>query len=361
MTRPTVFHIHLDRLVSNCQKARQLHGGKIMAVLKANAYGHGDLECARALSKVADGLAVATLEEAVRLRDAGLQGRILLLEGVFEQAEMKEVVGHGLMTVIHHRDQLAFMRALGPLAESLTVWVKVDTGMHRLGFDPDEVGDVVRQLESMGHAGRLTVMTHFAHADQLEGHGLEDPLRRFHSALRGLHVDTSLCNSGAILHHPKAYGDWARPGLMLYGVDPVDTGKGSSAGLEPVMRLTSRVLWIRDLQPGERVGYGGLFRAERPTRVGVVPCGYADGYPRTARQETPVALGGRKAPLIGRVSMDMLTVDLTDIPDAVPGVEVELWGDRVPVCLVADGAGTLAYEVLCHASRAEKKVHPVTG
>lgn len=332
-----------------------------MAVLKANAYGHGDVECAHALSGIADGLAVATLEEAIRLRRAGMQDCILLLEGVFEQAEMKEVVAHRLVPVIHHRHQLAFMRSLGPLVTSLPVWVKVDTGMHRLGFDPGEMGEVVQQLESMGHAGRLTVMTHFAHADQLGGHELEEPLRRFRSAIQGLDVDTSLCNSGAILHHPESYGDWARPGLMLYGVDPVDRGKGSPAGLEPVMRLTSRVLWIRDLQPGERVGYGGLFRAERHTRVGVVPCGYADGYPRTARQGTPVAVGGKQAPLIGRVSMDMLTVDLTDVPEAAPGIEVELWGDRVPVSLVADSAGTLAYEVLCHASRAEKKIHPAIG
>ncbi len=358
MTRPTFFHIHPDRLVRNCRKARQLHGGKIMAVLKANAYGHGDMECARALSGVADGLAVATLEEAIRLRRAGLQDRILLLEGVFEQEEMREVVAHGLMPVIHHRDQLVFMRSLGPLAASLTVWIKVDTGMHRLGFDPADLGEVVRQLVSMGQTGRLTVMTHFAHADQLDAQALEEPLRRFRSAIKGLPVDTSLCNSGAILHHPESYGDWARPGLMLYGVDPVDTGQGSPAGLEPVMRLTSRILWIRDLQPGERVGYGGLFRAERPTRVGVVPCGYADGYPRTARQGTPVAVAGKKVPLIGRVSMDMLTVDLTDVPEATPGIEVELWGDHVPVSLVADGAGTLAYEVLCHTSRAEKMIHP---
>jgi alanine racemase len=356
MARPTRFHIHLDRLVNNFKTARRLHGGRVLAVIKANAYGHGDLACAEALEPVADGFAVATPEEALHLREAGIKGPIVLLEGVFNAQEMREVVAHRLTPVIHAPWQVeALLRT--PFPEPAPVWIKLDTGMHRLGFQPDELRAVHARLRGSAQVGEITVMTHFANADGPVEGVLDEPLRRFREATQGLTVSTSLCNSGAILGHPAAYGDWARPGLMLYGIDPGVPSLAPRGALQPVMRLVSEITVIRTIAPGEAVGYGSLFKAERPTRVGVIPCGYADGYPRSAIQGTPVAVSGVLVPLIGRVSMDMITVDLTDAPHIQPGAPVELWGDQVAVSTVAQNAGTVAYELLCHARRAPIQHH----
>ncbi len=356
MARPTCFHIHLDRLVSNLKTARRLHGGRVLAVIKANAYGHGDLACAGALGSVADGFAVATLEEALHLRGAGIKAPIVLLEGVFNEMEMREVVAHRLTPVIHAAWQIeALLRTRFPAPPP--VWIKLDTGMHRLGFQPDELHAIHERLRGSGQVGDITVMTHFANADSPSAGALDEPLLRFRNATQGLPVSTSLCNSGAILGHPSAHGDWARPGLMLYGIDPGVPGIAPRQALQPVMRLVSRISVIRTIAPGEAVGYGSLFKAERPTRVGVIPCGYADGYPRSAVQGTPVAVSGVLVPIIGRISMDMITVDLTDAPQIQPGAPVELWGDQVTVDTVAQNAGTVAYELLCHARRAPIQYH----
>jgi len=356
MARPTRFHIHLDRLVSNFKTAQRLHGGRVLAVIKANAYGHGDHACALALGSVADGFAVATLEEALHLREAGIKGAIVLLEGVFKATEMRDVAAHRLIPVIHAPWQMDALLHTGFVAP-LPVWVKLDTGMHRLGFQPDELRAVYERLRGCAHVGEITVMTHFANADGMAEGAIEEPMRRFREATHGLDVSTSLSNSGAILGYPAARGDWARPGLMLYGIDPGAPGIASRGDLRPVMRLVSEISVIRTIAPGEAVGYGSLFKALRPTRVGVIPCGYADGYPRSATQGTPIAVSGTLVPLIGRVSMDMLTVDLTDAPQIQPGAPVELWGDQVAVTVVAQNAGTVAYEVLCHARRAEMQYH----
>ncbi len=359
MARPTRFHIHLDRLVSNFNTAQRLHGGQVLAVIKANAYGHGDVACALALESAADGFAVATLEEALHLRESGIQGPIVLLEGVFNASEMREVTAHRLIPVIHAHWQMdALLRT--EFATVMPVWIKLDTGMHRLGFQPDELRAVYEKLRGGPHVAEITVMTHFANADSPAEGAIEEPIRRFREATRGLSVSTSLCNSGAILGHPAAHGDWARPGLMLYGVDPGVPDIAPRQSLQPVMRLMSEISVIRTIAPGEAVGYGSLFKAQRPTRVGVIPCGYADGYPRSAIQGTPVAVSGTLVPLIGRVSMDMLTVDLTDAPQIQPGAPVELWGDQVAVTTVAQNAGTVAYEVLCHARRAAIQYYAAT-
>ena len=328
----------------------------MLAVIKANAYGHGDVACAQALGSLADGFAVATLEEALHLRQAGIKGPIVLLEGVFNVEEMREVVTHRLTPVIHAPWQVeALLRTHFPAPAP--VWIKLDTGMHRLGFQPDELCVVHARLRGSAHVAGITVMTHFANADGMDEGAIEEPMRRFHEATRGLAVSSSLCNSGAILGHPVVRGDWARPGLMLYGIDPGVPGLAPRQNLQPVMRLVSEISVIRTIAPGEAVGYGSLFRADRPTRVGVIPCGYADGYPRSAIQGTPIAVSGALVPLIGRVSMDMITVDLTDAPQIQPGAPVELWGDQVAVSTVAQNAGTVAYEVLCHARRAEMRYH----
>ncbi len=353
MTRPTRFLIHLDRLVRNCAKARQLHGGRILAVIKANAYGHGDVACAQALQSSADGFAVATLDEALHLRQAGLTGPIVLLEGVFAAAEMAEVVAHQLTPVIHHAEQVKGLSGLKS-NQKLDVWLKVDTGMHRLGVAPEECGTTFESLRASTYVSSITLMTHFANADGADAQTLIMPMQRFKNATQGLTAPSSLCNSGAILGHSDVRGDWARPGLMLYGIDPGAPDVAPRGGLERVMTLESAISAVRTIAPGESVGYGGVFRAQRTTRVGVVPCGYADGYPRSAVQGTPIAVMGHSAPLIGRVSMDMLMVDLTDLPHVGLGAAVELWGDQVPVEQVAQRAGTVAYELLCNAKRAPR-------
>ena len=358
MTRPTRIHIHLDRLVHNFHLARQMHGGRVLAVIKANAYGHGDVACARALAPLADGFAVASVQEALRLREGGIGHRIVLLEGIFEANEMEAVVLHRLTPVIHDFWQIEALRQV-PAGTTIPVWLKLDTGMHRLGFMPETLHQAFEALERGGRVSDITLMTHFANADLATVGVLDEPLRRFRQAQQGLPpLETSLCNSGAVLGHPEAHGDWARPGLMLFGVDPGEPSIPARAALLPVMRFVSEISAVRTIAPGEAVGYGSRFRATRPTRVGVVPCGYADGYPRSTPDGTPVAVGEGIAPLIGCVSMDMITVDLTDLPAARVGTPVELWGDRIAVSAVAASAGTVAYELLCQARRAEILIHP---
>ncbi|MDE2344809.1 MAG: alanine racemase [Betaproteobacteria bacterium] len=358
MTRPTCIHIHLDRLVHNFHLARQLHGGRLLAVVKANAYGHGDVACAQALAPFADGFAVASVQEALRLREAGIGNRIVLLEGIFEAGEMEAVVSQGLIPVIHDFWQIDALQRI-PAGAAIPAWLKLDTGMHRLGFMPEMVFRAYEALERGGRVSGLTLMTHFANADLATTGVLDEPLRRFRQVQQGLPpLETSLCNSGALLGHPEAHGDWARPGLMLYGVDPAEPSIPARGALQPVMRLVSEISAVRTIAPGETVGYGSRFRATRPTRVGVVPCGYADGYPRSAPDGMPVGVGDGIAPLIGCVSMDMITVDLTDLPAAQLGTPVELWGDHIAVSTVASRAGTVAYELLCQARRAPIHIHP---
>ncbi|MBU6504114.1 MAG: alanine racemase [Betaproteobacteria bacterium] len=360
MTRPTCIHIQLDRLVHNFHLARQLHGGRVLAVVKANAYGHGDVACAQALAPFADGFAVASVQEALRLREAGVEHRIVLLEGIFGADEMEAVVSHRLTPVIHDFWQVDALQQI-PSGTTIPAWLKLDTGMHRLGFMPETLLQAFEALKRSGRVSGITLMTHFANADVAVPGVLDDPLRRFRQAQQELPpMETSLCNSGALLGHPEAHGDWARPGLMLYGVDPAEPGIRARTPLQPVMRFVSEISAVRTIAAGESVGYGSRFKATRTTRVGVVPCGYADGYPRSTPDGTPVAVGEGIAPLIGCVSMDMITVDLTDLPAARVGTPVELWGDRVAVSTVASAAGTVAYELLCQARRAQIETHPAT-
>lgn len=357
MTRPTRIHIHLDRLVHNCRLVRKLHPGPVLAVIKANAYGHGDVLCAKTLAPLVDGFAVASLEEACRLRDAEVQLPILLLAGVFDPSEMEMVLTHGLTPVVHASWQIDVLHNAS-VKSPMPVWLKVDTGMHRLGFLPEHVLPAFQSLSHGGKVGPVILMTHFANADTSDDALLQEPLRKFRHVLGQLPpVETSLSNSGVLLGHPGIQGDWARPGLMLFGVDPAAPGAATRQDLQPVMRLTSCVSAERTIDVGESVGYGSRFTAQRRTRVGVIPCGYADGYPRSAPEGTPIQVGNSLAPLIGRVSMDMLTVDLTDMPQAGIGTPVELWGDSVAVSTVAAASGTVAYEVLCQARRAAVQVH----
>ena len=355
MSRPIVAHIRLDAFRHNYLLAKKLHGSRALAVVKANAYGHGAVQCARAIEDQTDGFAVASIEEALVLREAGIAGPILLLEGFFEIAEIPEIELNNLWVVVHHSWQVEAIMA-AKLSSPLTVWLKMDSGMHRAGLEPDEYRLAYERLKRHPNVAQIVMMSHFACADELLSiHPLQQ-IKTFRSATAGIDAPVSLSNSAGILGWPASYGDWARPGIMLYGADPL-AGQDKVSGatdncLRPVMKFESAIISLRTIPKGEPVGYGCTFVAEYPTRVGVVACGYADGYPRLASTGTPVAVDGKLTRLIGRVSMDMLTVDLTDLPEANLGSHVELWGDLVPVNEIAGRVGTIAYELLCNVKRA---------
>ncbi len=345
--RPARALIDLDALRHNYHIACQRHGGRALAVVKANAYGHGAIACAQALSRDVDGYAVAFLEEALALRESGIKKPILLLEGVFDATELLEAARQGFWLVAHHSDQIEMILKTG-LSAPLRVWLKINSGMNRAGVPPKDARRIWRQLMASGKVEECGLMSHFARADEPGSDATAQQIRVFDEATRGLPGARSLANSAAILAWPDARRDWARPGIMLYGADPLP-GEGND--LRPVMTLESRIIAVRDLAAGESLGYGARFIARRPTRVGLVAIGYADGYPRSAPDGAPVAVDNKPATLIGRVSMDMLTVDLTDLPKAGIGSVVELWGKQVSVNQVAQAAGTIAYELLCNVKR----------
>ncbi len=351
MSRPAVAHICLDAFRHNYRLAKKLHGGRALAVIKANAYGHGAVQCARAIADETDGYAVAAIEEALTLRAAGITAPILLLEGFFELAELLEIVANNLWIVVHHLWQVETLLA-AQLHQPVTIWLKMDSDMHRGGLAPDVYRLVYERLQAHPNVAQIVLMSHFARADELASAYTIRQMHTFHAAIADINAPISLSNSAGVLGWPGAYADWARPGIMLYGANPFAGQEGClDAHLRPVMQLTSAVISVRTIPIGEAVGYGGTFVAERLTRVGVVACGYADGYPRVAPAGTPVAVDGKLTRLIGRVSMDMLMVDLTDLPATGLGSRVELWGEQVSVSEVAARVGTIAYELLCNVKR----------
>lgn len=349
MTRPTRALIDLDALRGNYLYARRLHGGRALAVIKASAYGHGALACARALEPVADGFAVAFLDEARTLREGGIRKPILILEGAFSIEELHLACDLGLWLVVHHGEQIRMLEQSKAASGSLNTWMKVDSGMHRAGFVPSEASDAYRRLCGTGKVRSITLMTHFARADEPGEAMTRRQVECFDAATAGLAGERSLCNSAGLLAWPQARRDWARPGIMLYGVEP---GRGHAVSeMRPVMTFESQVFAVRTLEAGESVGYGATYVAPCRRRIGLVCAGYADGYPRDAPSGTPVAVAGKQTVVLGRVSMDMLTVDLTDIPHAGPGSVVELWGRSIAVSTVAVAAGRIAYELLCNVKR----------
>lgn len=347
MSRPAVAHIRLDAFRHNYRVAKQHHGGKALAVIKANGYGHGAVRCAQAIESEADGFAVAAIEEALELRQAGIKNPILLLEGFFEATELPEIVANDLWIVIHHQWQVEVLLS-SKLEQPLQVWLKMDSGMHRAGLAPSEYATTYERLSKHPNVANIVLMSHFANADNLSSSHTSQQIAVFQQAIKAIKQPAiSLANSAAILGWKSAHSDWARPGIMLYGADPLFQPE---TPLRAVMQLTSRIISIRKIAKGESIGYGSIFTAERDTTVGVVACGYADGYPRAAIG-APAAVDGKFTQLIGRVSMDMLFVDLTDVPAAGIGSTVELWGDQVLANDVAKAAGTIAYEIFCNVKR----------
>jgi alanine racemase len=344
MSRPILATIHLDALRHNLGIVkRHAPNSKAMAVIKANGYGHGLLRAAQGLSE-ADGLAVLGVEEGAALREAGFRQTILLLEGLFEAAELATAAQHGFSLVVHCEPQLLMLEAARDLP-AVDVFLKVNTGMNRLGIPTGRFWSFYDRLRACKAVGKITLMTHFATAD--EAAGVADQFSLFDDLTREIPMPRSMANSAAILRYPHTHADWVRPGIMLYGATPFPDQSAAELGLQPAMTLSSQIIAVQSLQTGQSVGYGHRFTAERPTRVGVVACGYADGYPRHAPNGTPIFVAGQMSRTIGRVSMDMLYADITDIPQADIGSPVELWGAQVPVDDVAAASGTVGYELLC--------------
>ncbi|EIC22137.1 alanine racemase [Thiorhodovibrio frisius] len=359
MSRPLQACVDLAAIQHNYRLARACAGGaRALAVIKANAYGHGAVAVARALVAEAAAFGVACVEEALELRESGIHTPILLLEGPFETAELELVDQVGLMTVVHDARQLDWVLGARP-QQPLSVWLKIDTGMHRLGLTPEDGRAAYARLAACPHVGELVLMTHFARADEADPGPTDRQLADFATLAGSIptvrpatrEVARSLANSAAILTRPDTHAEWVRPGIMLYGLDPLDHPHPHAALLRPALCFVSELTAVRELAAGEAIGYGGRFVCERPTRVGVVATGYADGYPRHAPDGTPVAVNGQLTRLIGRVSMDMLMVDLSEQPQAQPGDPVELWGTQVSANAVAAASGTISYELLTGLSR----------
>jgi alanine racemase len=345
--RKTQVTINLPALRHNLRKARNsAFNARVMAAIKANGYGHGLVRVARALAE-ADSFGVACLDEAIQLREAGIDKPITLLEGLFHLDELAAVMAHDLELVLHHPHQLGLLEQ-GMADTPVKVWLKVDSGMHRLGFPPEGIGMLWQRLSRLGErVSFLGFMTHLANADDREDQTTAWQLECFSQALAELPGERSIANSAAILGWPESHSDWVRPGIMLYGASPFLGGRGSEEGLQPVMTLHSELIAINPMKRGDAIGYGGTWRCPEDMAVGVVAVGYGDGYPRHAPTGTPVLINGVRVPLIGRVSMDMITVDLRTLPGAKIGDPVVLWGDGLAVEEIAEMAGTISYELLC--------------
>ncbi|WP_374510934.1 alanine racemase [Niveibacterium sp.] len=346
MPRPIRATIDLPAFRHNYVRAKALApAAKAWAVIKANAYGHGLLRCAHAVADVADGYAMLDFAEAATLREAGFKQPLLMLEGAFDSADTRMAGSLGLSLAVHDASQIRMLET-ETLARPVDVFLKLNTGMNRLGFAPEQAGVLSARLKALRNVASVTLMTHFARAD--DETGIEAQLARFDAAAAGLGLPHSIANSAALLRFPEAARNGVRPGIMLYGGSPMpDLKSAASLDLRPAMHLESRVIAVQQIEAGEAVGYGARFVADKPTRVGIVACGYADGYPRHALTGTPIIVGGQRTRTLGRVSMDMLACDLSDLPSASVGSEVVLWGRDLPADEVAAAAGTISYEMFC--------------
>lgn len=351
MTRPARVIINRQAVRNNLQRVRDhAPGKKIMAIIKADAYGHGLLRVARALEG-ADALGVACLEEARLLREGGITQSIVLLEGPFSTTELTDLRDLGVDTVVHHETQLAMLDRL-PRGPRVRVWLKIDTGMHRLGFPPEEAAAAYRRLMACSQVDSPPrLMTHLACAHQPGDASVSRQLDCFEAVVGELEGERCIANSAGVLAWAATHADWVRPGLMLYGVSPLEGRCAADLGLQPAMTLTTELIAVRRVRAGEGVGYGATWRCPEDMPVGVAAIGYGDGYPRHAVSGTPVLLNGRRVALIGKASMDMLTLDLRTQPEARVGDPVTLWGEGLPVEEVARAADTIPYELLCAVRR----------
>jgi len=351
MTRPTSAIINTQALRDNFSLAQQLApNAKSMPIVKANAYGHGMIKTAQALADLAPAFGVACIEEALELREANIKQPILLLEGNHSADELQIAEQQNLWLMLENHTQLqAILDA--KLAAPLTVWIKLDTGMHRLGFAPEDAKQVFAQLNNSPNIAQTPVLaSHFACADNLDNPLTQQQYQHFKQLAESLgepHLNTSLSNSAAILGWPEINDQWQRPGYMLYGASPFDRPQTHADQLQPVMHFQSAVISTRSVAAGQSVGYTANWTAQRPSRIATIAVGYGDGYPRHAPNGTPVLIQGVKCPLVGHVSMDMISVDITHLPTPIEiGEPVTLWGPQLPVNEVAQHCGTIGYELL---------------
>src|SRR3989344_524726 len=350
MSRPARALLDAGALKHNLQQVR-LHAqrSRVMAIVKANAYGHGLAWVARTLGESADAFGVSSIEEGLQLRAAGVTRPVCLLEGFFSADELPLLSKQRLEPVIHHDGQLRALEQASPLLR-LTVWIKVDTGMHRLGFPPVAVENIVKQLRNSRAVTGVRIMSHFARAEFPNDDVTRSQINDFAKLIRNLELETSLANSAGILAWPSSHFDWVRPGIMLYGASPLMYKDAATLDLKPVMTLESALIAVPPRKKGDAIGYGGDWRCPGDMPGGGAAIGYGDGYPRHAPPGTPVLVNGRRVPTVGRVSMDMITLDLRTQPQAKVGDPVVLWGQGLPVERVAQGAGTVSYELLCQVT-----------
>ncbi|KND61388.1 Alanine racemase catabolic [Candidatus Burkholderia verschuerenii] len=345
MPRPLSATIHTAALANNLAVARKYAPkSRIWAVVKANAYGHG---LARAFPglRATDGFGLLDLEEAAKLRELGWAGPILLLEGFFRPTDIDVIDRYSLTTAVHCDEQLRMLE-MARLSKPVNIQLKMNSGMNRLGYTPEKYRAAWERARAVQGVGQITLMTHFSDADGPRG--IAHQLEAFERGAEGIAGARSLANSAAVLWHPDAQFDWVRPGIILYGASPSGkTADIDGIGLKPAMTLSSEIIAVQTVDAGHSIGYGSTYVADKPTKIGIVACGYADGYPRIAPEGTPVIVEGVRTQLVGRVSMDMLTVDLTPCPGAGIGSRVELWGEHLPIDDVASSCGTIGYELMC--------------
>jgi len=356
MSRATVATIHLGALRRNLARVRELaRGAKVMAVVKADGYGHGLERVARTLVD-ADAFGVAALGDGLRLRAAGITNRIVVLSGPDEAADLAEFRRLQLEAVIHHESQLAWLEADRD-RRRLRAWLKIDSGMHRLGFAPAQAADAFARLRAVDNVDVDTLMTHLAASDEFDNPVTLQQVECFNAATTALTGARSLANSAAVLGWPQTRGadpghadaghHWVRVGGLLYGLSVVAGKSGADLGFEPAMTLSTRLISIKQLSRGDAVGYAGTWRCPEDMPIGVAAIGYGDGYPRNVAADTPVSIAGQRAPIVGRVSMDLITIDLRGMPQARIGDRVVLWGAGLPIEHIAAHAGTISYDLAC--------------
>jgi alanine racemase len=349
--RPLKATINHQALLSNLNHIKKIaNKSKIMSVLKANAYGHSLLDVAKTLN-ASDGFAVLSVNEAIKLRENNFKQTILLLEGLFDKDEVNIASKLGINVTVHNQRQIELINQVKPISP-INIHLKINTGMNRLGFMPDEINYLLESLNSNPYIEDIVLMTHFSTADEDEG--IEKQLGIFNLIADNYNYPASVANSAALIKYPESRLDWVRPGIMLYGLSPFENRIAKDLGLIPAMSLTSEIIAIQDIKAGNSVGYGSDFIANKDMRIGVVACGYGDGYPRHAQKGTPVAIDGHPSILTGRVSMDMLYVDITEIPNANIGSQVELWGNTISADSVAKFSGTVGYELICAISASQR-------
>lgn len=358
MSRPACALVSIPALQHNFQVVRNhAPDSRIMAVIKANAYGHGSVQVANAFPE-AEAFGVASIEEGVELRQAGITKPICLLSGFFQETELSLLAENKLDPVIHYPQQLDQLeryqnnRGKTPI----NVWLKIDTGMHRLGFAPQEFGEIWQKLEACAAVGKISLMSHLANADISSDPGNKKQIAAFLAVTSDCDTDLSLANSAGVLTYPDSCLDWVRPGIMLYGSSPVAGKHAHDFDLKPVMTLETELMAVYKRRKGQAIGYGGDWVCPRDMSIGVAAIGYGDGYPRHAPSGTPVLVNGKRANLVGRVSMDMITIDLSDQEHAKTGDRVVLWGEGLSVDEIAEAAGTISYELFCKVTKRVPRV-----